>query len=665
MVAKLHSRLKQFYPVRDICNIIEGHFAKLDQIDRKVSGNGVNGAALQDIAKANKAAVGDIAREHSAILQNIASANGAALHEIATVNGAALQDIAANDAALLQAVTFLVQQAQQQQAIYQQLEQKRERDNAASCQTASLVESLNALLRVWAAQNRERGTQLTAALEHLAKSFREPIGRRAEFLTAVEALDQRCTQVESRTLQKVDCLREQTVETAEAIRESDRRRADEFAQIIERLAGLPTQQRSAELAGTIREFDRRRADEFAQILERLTGLPTQQLSAELAEAVRESDLRRADEFAQIIERLAGLPMQQLSAELAESVRESDRRRADEFAQIIERLAGLPTQQPSAELAEMVRESDRRRADEFAQIIERLAALPAHQASPPPVPVASGDQSTIQSGLHSAIITIKGQYFELENPEITLIVHLAPLLGNRNAIDIGANVGEASGRLLAGGYEVFAFEPFPPIFAQLKGSFGDDEHFHAHQFAVGYDDRTMELHIAEEISPTPKYGDSVSLYHSLLPHSMPCDLQFTRKLNVRVRSVDSLVRANLVPAEVGAVKIDTEGYDLEVIRGMGACSTEILMAEFWDPKMIFGRSGAMNRLSDLTGELRPRGYRWHIVFYRSDNRPISYYCNQDQSVAESWGNVIYFKDKQLFEEARQWCAAVLPPTYFTA
>jgi FkbM family methyltransferase len=245
------------------------------------------------------------------------------------------------------------------------------------------------------------------------------------------------------------------------------------------------------------------------------------------------------------------------------------------------------------------------------------------------------------------------------------MHVAPLLPNRTALDIGANIGRVSGRLLTAGYEVFAFEPFPPVFAQLSGSFGHDEHFHAHQLAIGYSDRTMEFHIAEEISSSTKYGESITLYHSLIPHAMPGDLQFGRTMDVRVRSLDSLVRADLIPETVGLIKIDTEGYDLEVIRGMGGCSCHVLVAKFWDPKMIFGRSGALNRLTDLVGEVRPRGYRWHIVIYRLDNKPISYYCNQDQSVDESWGNVIFFKDKQIFDEALQWCSTVLPPTYFTA
>ncbi len=485
MVAKLHAKLKQIYPIRDICSIIEGHFAKLDQLDKKVSGGGINGSVWHDIAT--------------------------------------------NDAALLQAVTFLTQQFQQQQMIYHELDQKRERDYALSRRTASLIDSLHAHLAVWTAQNQERGTQLTAALEQFAKSVREPIGRAAGLTTAVEALGERSDQLEFRTLQELDCLRKQ------------------------------------------------------------------------------------------------------SAELADRVQETDSRRVGELAQILECVSGLTTQQASA----------------------------------PPAEADSADQGTIPSGSQSPNITMKGDHFDLENPDVSLLMHLAQLLPTRTALDIGANVGEVSGRLLAAGYEVFAFEPFPPVFAQLKGRYGDDERFHAHQLALGYDDRTMDLHLAEDVSPTPQYGDSVSVYHSLMPHSMPSDLQYVRTIDVRVRSLESLTRANLIPSESGLIKIDTEGNDLEVIRGMGACSSHVLMAEFWDPKMVFGRSGAMNRLSDLVAALRSRGYRWHIVVYRSNKKPISYYCNQDQSVTGSWGNVICFKDKQIFEEARQWCATVMPPTYFTA
>jgi hypothetical protein len=81
---------------------------------------------------------------------------------------------------------------------------------------------------------------------------------------------------------------------------------------------------------------------------------------------------------------------------------------------------------------------------------------------------------------------------------------------------------------------------------------------------------------------------------------------------------------------------------------------------------FGKAGAFNWLESLVREMRQRDYRWHIIIYRVWGKTdISFYCNQTKSVNNSWGNVFFFQDYQIFTQALQWCAAVLPPTYFNA
>ena len=49
--------------------------------------------------------------------------------------------------------------------------------------------------------------------------------------------------------------------------------------------------------------------------------------------------------------------------------------------------------------------------------------------------------------------------------------------------------------------------------------------------------------------------------------MPEGLAFRETVPVTVRKLASLHREDIVPAEVSYVKVDTEGYDLEVIKGM--------------------------------------------------------------------------------------------------
>lgn len=270
--------------------------------------------------------------------------------------------------------------------------------------------------------------------------------------------------------------------------------------------------------------------------------------------------------------------------------------------------------------------------------------------------------SIEDQLAKARSNIQTARYGLTNPEAGLMAHLYASLPSRCALDVGCHVGEIAERLVNAGFLVYAFEPSPPIFAQVQSRLGSRENFHSYNVAIGSEDREMDLHVATDKSGNHRYGDSTQ-FSSLVNHSMPQDLPFTSKVRVQVRSLASLQKAKEIPSDIGLLKIDTEGYDLEVLRGMGKMNPRVIVAEFWDPEMSLGKSGT-NRLEELVGELRGRDYHWHIVLYRIDGSyDISFYCNQPESISKSWGNVFFFRDYQVFTEAMQWCAAVLPRTYF--
>ncbi len=256
-------------------------------------------------------------------------------------------------------------------------------------------------------------------------------------------------------------------------------------------------------------------------------------------------------------------------------------------------------------------------------------------------------------------------FGLLNPEAGLMAHLYSYLPVTVAIDVGANKGAIAGRLLDAGYEVYAFEPFPPVFEVLQNNFGARAGFKAYEIAVGSTDTAMKLHVAQDMSPDGRYKDTGQL-GSLIAHSMPSDLPFATSVDVRVRSLKSLADEAMISRDVGLLKIDTEGYDLEVLRGMDDLRPHVLVAEYWSTDFIFGQSGTLNRLDELVKEARERGYRWFIVLYRhAGSDRISFYCNYDQSVSNSWGNVFFFHDRELFMHAMEWCSAVMPTTYFNS
>lgn len=252
-------------------------------------------------------------------------------------------------------------------------------------------------------------------------------------------------------------------------------------------------------------------------------------------------------------------------------------------------------------------------------------------------------------------------FDATNPETGLLQNLYSFLSDHYAVDVGAHVGETTARLLESGYTVFAFEPFPASFAQLQRDVGGNPNLRAFPWAIGSANGKMDLQVAADVSG--KDQSDPSLFHTLIPHSMGHDFRFVESLPVEVRSLDDLVQSEVIPASVGLLKIDTEGYDLEVVRGMGNLRAQVVMAEFWDAEHEFGKSGR-GRLEELVAEMKRRGYAWQLVIYHIDSRSvISYYHNRRDTVPGSWGNVLFFEEQQLFIEALRWIGEVLPQTLF--
>jgi FkbM family methyltransferase len=261
------------------------------------------------------------------------------------------------------------------------------------------------------------------------------------------------------------------------------------------------------------------------------------------------------------------------------------------------------------------------------------------------------------------IIIDESYFQ--NIERGLMNYLYSYLPNRTALDIGANKGDISDSLLNSGYEVYAFEPFLPVFEKLANRFIDNPNFHVFSLAVGSTDEILDLYIASDLTNSNVYQDS-TYYNSLIKHSLAEDLVFTSTIPVNVTSLNTLHSSSKIPTEIGLVKIDTEGYDLEVIKGMGEHRYNVVVAEFWDSKFPFGQSNSKNLLEDMVKEMKQKDYNWYVVIYRIwGSSDVSYYCNYQYSVENSWGNVFFFQDYDIFNAALKWCSAIIPPTYFAS
>lgn len=251
--------------------------------------------------------------------------------------------------------------------------------------------------------------------------------------------------------------------------------------------------------------------------------------------------------------------------------------------------------------------------------------------------------------------------DAQNPEEGLLEFLFPFLAAPVAIDVGANVGKVSERLLAAGYTVYAFEPYGPSFDRLTGKLGGDKNFHALQAAIGSADGTMNLHIASDTSPTKKWDPS--LFHSLTDHPMLEDCKFSESVPVTVRSLASLIASGEIPKSGGLLKIDTEGFDLEVIKGLGDAVFSVIMTEYWDKAHPFGKAGH-GQLDQTVAAMSKRGYPWYIVIYHVDETSTtSFYCNRLRTIPKSWGNAFFFSDYHTFGHAVRWCTEALRQTAY--
>lgn len=255
--------------------------------------------------------------------------------------------------------------------------------------------------------------------------------------------------------------------------------------------------------------------------------------------------------------------------------------------------------------------------------------------------------------------------DFQNVERGLMKYLYSYLPNRSALDIGANKGDLSHSLLQTGYEVYAFEPFTPVFEKLTTRFENEPNFHAFPLALGSKNETRELHLVSDKTITQIYKDH-TFYSSLHEHSLPENLIFTDTFTVNVTTLESLHKSSKIPENINLINIDTEGFDLEVIRGMGSYHYPVVITQFWDSKFPFDQSGVMNLLEDIVREMKQKKYYWYIVVYRVWGSPeVSYYCNHQHSLENSWGKIFFFQDYNIFTQASIWCSSVIPVTYFTS
>lgn len=132
-----------------------------------------------------------------------------------------------------------------------------------------------------------------------------------------------------------------------------------------------------------------------------------------------------------------------------------------------------------------------------------------------------------------------------------------------AIDLGANVGDVSEKLLSSGADVLAFDPEPWAIDKLQHRFCDEPRFKLHNAAVGTSDGTIKLHRSANFNDNEK---NASVKSTVISGGRMID--DTQGIEVPIVNFIEFARETISKyGEISFLKMDIEGAELELLHAM--------------------------------------------------------------------------------------------------
>ncbi len=131
------------------------------------------------------------------------------------------------------------------------------------------------------------------------------------------------------------------------------------------------------------------------------------------------------------------------------------------------------------------------------------------------------------------------------------------------IDIGANVGKYTKLLLTETKsKIISFEPLPLAFKDLqKIEQNYTDRLKVYNYAIGEKDETLELNYSNEKSEKASFLENLNQLSFY-------DFKNNQKIKTKVYCLDTFFsnNPNLLSKNIDLLKIDTEGFEFEVLKG---------------------------------------------------------------------------------------------------
>ena len=156
------------------------------------------------------------------------------------------------------------------------------------------------------------------------------------------------------------------------------------------------------------------------------------------------------------------------------------------------------------------------------------------------------------------------------------------------LDVGANVGQTGKVLRKNGYEgrIVSFEPIAECHARLAAAAAEDPLWETFHTALGDRSGPARIGVSENLvsSSIREATDALVDIHT--------PIRYARHEDIPLARLDSLLDDILRPGDVTHLKIDTQGFERQVIEGagpglsrIGSVRMEVAVGEVYKGEMI--------------------------------------------------------------------------------
>lgn len=173
-------------------------------------------------------------------------------------------------------------------------------------------------------------------------------------------------------------------------------------------------------------------------------------------------------------------------------------------------------------------------------------------------------------------------------------------------DIGANTGQFALKMRELGYRgrIVSFEPLPDAFAELQKNAAGDKNWTTVNTAIGNSEGEIKINIAQN-----SYSSSIL---DILPRHVESatDSVYVGKVTVPITTIDKVISKHYSEKQNLFLKIDTQGYERQVIEG---CSNSLnLIKGFQLELSLTPLYSGETLMQEMVGLLRSKGFKLMLI-----------------------------------------------------